>query len=860
MRIVWIGLLLLACGQPQAGQVYSDASQAMVLGLMQNDGGAYELQLCKDGATGARKRQKAFTSEASECANPLVTADGEAYSFNIRGKSWLAQSLRWGAALLAGIVGGAVVFKAGRYFVRKGAAADLARELKATDLQAALTKQGDEMPEALQHALRRGRLSDRDTRKLLTLLDQNSPDIKHEASLLVDWNKHVAKLRDALQQGKVFVFKEEFDTSLTILRSALQKLPPQRQTLVELDQLTEALRRNKLSKGQALRKLTALEQRVQRQVGKLIEKNWDEALQQARHALEHSKDFDGRPAVQKGLQTMRRPLAKLDEEKSTRRLQRLTKDGTRRADKIKEEIDTVLSKIEAIRTRHLRAAAVRSETEGKLNHRDELLRVLQDLELVARNLKRNSRARKLKALAKDIQKGKADQGEIAKRMNSIDRYWQQVKNSNSADAWQRGLGEIDAILTADRSINDYKQLQVALRELQHLLQEIGDRGNARKISKLESKMTKRLGRKRSVSSRELDNFSEQAMEVANRSRKHNKLQKTVKQLEQGSDELSSGLEDSGIVRPKHALQRSLNMLESVLQKLAAEDELALLRELQADIAAKRLSREDLESSLTALDDILHHGEQATAFNRWQTSVTQVKATLNSGSSLFELDPNLAGIWDDMTRTLQASKVRETLAAEVEELQRYTLDGNWQEGALSHKLKQLDARVRKTGGFRTADELDAVQGKERRAAQRELRQRIAQLRSEQRTEVKRRAASLGAALREGEKTRKAAQGRFAWFNYGDGGERVIDREQVLAALRNGQQPDAIEVRMGLEKLAAQLTGATIFVALPFVLADNEAPQSDEQQELLPLLQQVAQAVDARITPAANCLLGSCATGD
>ena len=154
----------------------------------------------------------------------------------------------------------------------------------------------------------------------------------------------------------------------------------------------------------------------------------------------------------------------------------------------------------------------------------------------------------------------------------------------------------------------------------------------------------------------------------------------------------------------------------------------------------------------------------------------------------------------------------------------------------------------------------MQGKERRAAQRELRQRIAQLRSEQSTEVKRRATALGAALREGEKTRKAAQGRFAWFNYGDGGERVIDREQVLAALRNGQQPDAIEVRTGLEKLAAQLTGATIFVALPFVLADNEAPQSDEQQELLPLLQQVAQAVDARITPAANCLLGSCAAGD
>ena len=66
MRIVWLSLLLLACGRPpQAGRVYSDASPAMLLGLIQNDGGAYELQLCKDGATGARKRQKAFNHAAA---------------------------------------------------------------------------------------------------------------------------------------------------------------------------------------------------------------------------------------------------------------------------------------------------------------------------------------------------------------------------------------------------------------------------------------------------------------------------------------------------------------------------------------------------------------------------------------------------------------------------------------------------------------------------------------------------------------------------------------------------------------------------------------------------------------------------
>lgn len=187
------------------------------------------------------------------------------------------------------------------------------------------------------------------------------------------------------------------------------------------------------------------------------------------------------------------------------------------------------------------------------------------------------------------------------------------------------------------------------------------------------------------------------------------------------------------------------------------------------------------------------------------------------------------------------------------LRRYSLNGNWHESALRHKLEQLDAQVRKVGRFRTADELHAMQGKERRAAHKELRQRIAELRRDLRSRVKTQAVSLEQVLRKGESTRKAAQGRFAWFNYKGGGERVIDRAQVLDTLMNGQQPDAIAVRVGLEKLAAQLTGATIFVAL-VLPSDSPSPKIE------PLLQRIAQAVDARITPPASCLLGVCGASD
>ena len=526
-------------------------------------------------------------------------------------------------------------------------------------------------------------------------------------------------------------------------------------------------------------------------------------------------------------------------------MQRLAKDGTRRAEEIEAELAAVPEKV----ARNL-LVAVREAKEGKLNQRAELLRVLRDLELIAQQRQLKRQAKELKKLAKDIQGGKANQSVIAARMHHIDRDWQQAKDLDNEDSWRRGLGQLDAILTADDSLDDYEQLSVALRELQQLLTNIDDQRSAGKISKLERQMTKLLERTRSLSSSELDGFSEQAISVARSSRKY---QNTLKQLEQGSAELLSGLEDSGIVRPQASLSRSLETLENVLQKLAAEDELVYLKKLQADLSAKRLSREELENGLTALDESLRHGEYAETFNRWETSLTEVKALLRRDRELFKPNLNLTSIWDDMVSTLQASQLRKTFAAEVKELQRYALDSNRQEDVLRHKLEQLDARVRKTGSFRTADELHAVQGQERRAARQELRQRIAELRRELRAGVKTQAASLDAALRAGERARKATQGRFAWFNYGDGGERIIDRAQVLATLKSGQQPDAIAVRVGLEKLAAQLTGTAIFVALVL-------PTDESSPDIEALLQRIAPAVDARITPTASCLLGACAASD
>lgn len=852
MRIVWIGLLLLACGQPQTGQVHNSSEShehGMVLGLTKNNSGTYELQLCKDGNAGA-----------SECVNPLATANGVAYSFNIRGTSWWAQSLRWGAGGLAAFFGSVGLFKASRYFLRKAAAVSLARELNADTVAEELAGKGQKLTEKLRLALQRRRLGRDDGLKLLVLRNQHDIDIKAEAKLLKDWGEHVTKLRDALKEGEVFIFKDEFNTNLENMRGVLDEIPSQNKTLVEFDHLTEALRRNKISKGQAMNKLSALENRVQQQFGKLVERDWHTAMQQAQQALERSTNYDGLPAVKKGQQVMHDPLNKLKEGKTVRRLSRLEKYGTRRAGEMKEEIQKVFDKIEAIRNRHLRAAGMRIETKGKLDHRDELLRVLQDLELVARNEKENGRARKLKALARDIQNGKADQGEVAKRMHGIDKDWQSVKDVDSEDAWQSGLGKVDAMLTDERSINDYKQLHAALRELQHYLIEIGDKGNANQIKKIEKKMAKRLKSKRSVSTRELDESSEKAMKIVNHSRKHNKWKKTVEQMERGSEEMNSGLEDSNLVQPKQALQRSLNRLESLAQKLGEVSISSDVRKLRTDIDAKRLQREQIEEALTSLDKAMHDSSQFMSLDDWRESITQVKSMLNSNNNLYDINPNLDGIWDEMITTLEGSKPRATFAPEIDELKRYTLDGKWQEDVIDRKLVQIDSRVRKTGNFRTVEELLAVQGKERRAARGELRQQLAELRRELNAKVKTKAASLDTALRAGEQTRKAKQGRLDWFKYGNGGERVVNRDQVLAALRNGEQLDAIEVRIGLEKLAAQLTGATIFVTLPFVLADGEASQSNEPQELLPLLQHIAQAVDANITPTASCLLGTCAAGD
>ena len=484
------------------------------------------------------------------------------------------------------------------------------------------------------------------------------------------------------------------------------------------------------------------------------------------------------------------------------------------------------------------------------------MRVLQNLELEARKQANNSKARKLNGLAKRIKRGKANQGDIAKHMHGVDKEWQIVKDLDGDDAWRRGLAEVDAILSAIRSIDDYKQLLSSMRELQHLLQDIGDKGTAKKIKKLERKMAKPVDKRRTMKSRKLDDLSEKVRQVLMSSSKLKKQHKLVKKLQQGSEEVQSGLADSGLLRPKQALQRNLSTLEDVLLKLDEKETLGVLRELQADIAAKRLSREEIDSALATLNKALRDGERAKAFDLWQTNLTEVKAKLNGGK-VYELNPDLTAVWDDMILVLEHSTLRKTFVERVRELQRSTLGGKLQDKTLASQLEQLDTKVRqKTGGFRTADELNAVQGKERRAAQRELSQRIAQLRTERRKEIKHIMSELDAPLREGEKVRKAKQGRFTWFNYGNGGERIVDREQVLDTLRNGGKPHAIEVRAGLEKLAAQLTGVATFVALPFVLADDK-PQAEQ---VLPLLQHIAEEVDARVTPTASCFLEKCVAED
>ena len=799
MRIVWIGLLLLACGQPQAGQVYSDTSQAMVLGLMQNDGGAYELQLCKDGATGARKRQKAFTSEASECANPLVTADGEAYSFNIRGKSWLAQSLRWGAALL-------------------------------------------------------------------TLNELHDADLKREAGLIQAWDEHLGKLRSAVLQSKTFELETEFATAFDDLRTTLKSLPQQGGAVVELDEIAEALKHNKISRSRVQRKLAKMDRRVQRQFSKVFAKDWNKAMQKARRGLERSDDFHGRRQVQQGLKRMRVPVTRMGEGKSYHNLRKIAKGGKGKASDITASVQKLDSKLHTRVKLHAAAqvdemtTALQDAIEDELTRRKQLIKTLLELQQIARDNKERFLARKIQRLASDIDKGKADVRSVTKRMAHANKAMQRKKNAHNFSEWQDKVQSIDTLLTEADSAKNYVQLRASLGELHKLLRDTGDKGASRFLKVLDRRTGKKINRRNSLSTIQLERIDERVMQLVARSRKNNRYQERLQQWEKARKDVSAGLADSGVMHPKRDLEQGLRALQRALEKIQAEPELAELKRIQEQLTAGQASKQHIAHTLDALDDAFRHSQQATAVSRWKVKVTEVKGMLAGGSPLLKLDSSLDGIWDNMEKTLSASPLREGSVANLKKLQHYALSGDWQEKALASQLEKLDRKVKARGSFRTADELDAVQGKERRAAQRELRQRIAQLRSEQSTEVKRRATALGAALREGEKTRKAAQGRFAWFNYGDGGERVIDREQVLAALRNGQQPDAIEVRTGLEKLAAQLTGATIFVALPFVLADNEAPQSDEQQELLPLLQQVAQAVDARITPAANCLLGSCAAGD
>ena len=809
MRILTISLLLLlSCGRlPQAGQVQSHNSREMVLGLMQGANGAYELRLCADGAT------------ASNCINPLVKASGEPYAFDIGGRSWLAQSVRWGAALVGAVVGGVVVFKAGRFFVRKGEAQDMALELNVWRQEEAL---GEEFPAEIKRALLRKRMRKADTRKVLTFSDESDDALKQEAELMKNWDEQLDKLRAAMQQGKVFTFTSEFETELLALRSAFEDLPQHGKELEKFDELTEGLRSNKISRAQATRQLANLERQVQRwrrQADRLLDGRWERTMQSAHAAIDGSKNFRGRDKVRHGLQKMRRPLAKMGESAIYQRLRKMAKEGVVRAEDINKEMkyldEKLMKRANLYSAQHVESVTkgLRKEIRGKLDQRDELFHTLQDLRQVARVNRLGSAARKLRKISRDVIRGKIDRTTIAERLARINKSAEgklQKKGSASIAEWQEGVEEIEEVLTRDGGVDDYGELRQAMQIVQRLLHNTSDKRNERLLRKMEVKVTKRLEHPRSVQSRHLEWLDVEVLKLVERSRKSNRLKKQVETYLRGREEVSLGLADDDIVRPKHALTYNLKKLQRLAAKLLDDTQQTELKNLREELAAGQVNRETLNAKLKQIDEALRNSDLVAAFDNWHELALKFKATLGSDRPLLQLDDDLGDIWAEMEKILGDSTLRQSLVAEVGNLKRNALMGNWQVKTFRGELDKFDLQVRSRGGFRTADELYQVQGKERRLARKELHQRRQALLAERRVEVDRLAADLMLPLREGEKTRRLTQEKFSWFDYEGSSERVVNRAEVLEALRNGDIPDAIEVRVGLEKLAAQLTGATIFV--------------------------------------------------
>ena len=851
MRILMLSLLLLACGRlPQAGEVQSHDNREMVLGLMQGANGAYELQLCADGAA------------ARNCINPLVNADGKPYAFDIGDRSWLARTVRWGAALVGAVIGGAVVFKAGRYFVRKGEAHGLARELNVLQRE---EKLGDNLPAEVRQALLRKRMRKADVRKVLTLSDESDDALKQEAELMQNWDEQLSKLRTATQQGKVFTFTSEFETNLQGLRAALETLPPRGKALEKFDKLVEELRSNKISRKKAMRSLAKLErkvQRQQRQTLKVLDGRWERAMQRARDAISDSKNFRGRDKMRHGLKRMRRPLAQMGESEVYQRLRKMAKEGTARAEDINKELvyldEKLMERAKLYSAQHVSSVTktLRKEIRGKLDQRDELFHTVQDLRQVARVNKRASAARKLRQISRDVIKGKIDRTTIAERLAKIDKKTRgklQKKGGDSLAAWEEGVEKIKEVLTRDGGVDDYGKLRKEMQMVERMLHNTGDKRNERLLRKMEVKVTKRLEHPRGINSRHLEWLDVEVLKLVERSRKSNRLEKRVAAYLRGSKDVNLGLADDGIVRPKRALSRNLKKLQRLAAKLLDNSQQAQLKNLREEFAAGRLSPAELTAKLKEIDEALRNSNHAKAYDSWREHALQVKVALESDKPLLELDGDLGDIWAEMEKILDASPLRQSLTPEVAKLKHNALMGNWQAKTFRGELEKLDMLVRSRGGFRTAEELHHVQGKERRVAKQELHQRRQALLAERQAEVGRVAADLMLPLREGEKTRRATQKKFAWFDYAGSSERVVKRAEVLEALRNGDIPNAIEVRVGLEKLAAQLTGTTIFIAMPFMLA-NGKQETAEKQELEPLLQHIAQAVEARVTPAARCWLG------
>lgn len=928
----------------------STGRQGMELGLATNAAGAYELRLC-DGA--------------NNCINPLQDDAGGEFAFDIGGDSLGESSARWGVALLAGLVSGVLVFKGGKYLVRRAAATDLARELHVKRLEEELKARGQELPAELRYALQKGKMRQKDWRALLMLDDLKNADIPREAELIARWDTQVAKLRQAVEQGKVFAFTGDFAASLENMRKALQALPQDNGKLAAIDELATAIRRNEISNKRALRKLDALDRDVHKLFSsKLLEEKWDKAMQAARHGLDESKVFQANHAVQQGLRSAKGALEKLGEQSSYQQLQKIAKDGHASADEIKAELAKIDQKlqsraeVQAAKSVDAALQVVQDTTREKTAQRTQLIDALRKMQNTAQDNKKRVLDRAIQLLIRDIENGKEQlhqilgkvskiesqagilhtsaalrrwqhdyakalddwqrsssttaldkqlkqlervlkdlkakplreqlrslrantnklgQDDITARLNDLDQAVQDSTYTQNTAVWKQSKEQLRAILQTDHNSN----WLAAVTELNDALHKAGDDRAHHVTSRLHESIRARQSKKKDMSTAELQKFGQQFEQAVTRS-KSEKLRQAIRQWEESHGQIADGLSGSTVLQPTRELRKSLAVLQNILDKLPTDHALRTqLTQLQDAAATNGMSKQQIADALDQLENELRDSEAATALNLWQESVAQVNRALQGDTPLLEFDSALAGIWDEMAGTLNTSKLRATFATDVSELQRYLQTDDCQEHTLLKKIEKLDRQVQDAGGFRTAEELYTVSDKGQRAARRELRGRIASLRKQYRA-----ARAQQRGLLDGTLHSEGAARGFPWiskeaFRYGGiGEERIIARDEVVAALHAGERVPKIEVRVGLEKLVAQLTGTAVFVSLPFVLSADDLPEpqlrplpltardrgassADNRPEaLLPSLQRISTALGAQVAPTARCWLDhhTCVAGE